>query len=180
MNTFKSILGVIILSFVLGSCALKEPFTNRMIEDYSLTETALKNIQFYTSEYIVLEASNSTGNQYVSDGVIVDSKNSKNYRIIIQPQTKCVMEKRDTDGNIFIRFEQGKDKILKFAVRKNETSGRYYLVLDGIEGSKGKVSYENKTYYVNSSSGNAFLLVSIRKMNKSYGKNKYVKGIKVK
>lgn len=177
---FKVILVGIVISFLTAGCAVRVPFTNEVIEKYDLTETSLKQIQFYTSEYIVLEAKNSTGNQYVVDGKIVDSQNNKNYRVIIQPQTKCVMEKRDDNGEIYIRFEQGKDKFLKFAVRKNDNLGRYYLVADYTDKNKGKVSYENKTYYINSSSGNAYLTVSVRKLNKTYGKNKYVKGMKVR
>jgi hypothetical protein len=180
MNMFKVILGGIIISFLTVGCAVKVPFTNAVVEKYDLTEMALRQVQFYTSEYIVLESKNSTGNQYVSDGKIVDSQNNKNYRVIIQPQTKCILEKRGDNGEIYIRFEQGKDKFLKFVVRKNDPAGKYYLEADYSDKSQGKVTYENKTYYINSSSGNAYLMVSVRKLNKTYGKNKYVKGMKVK
>ena|SRR5690554_4445573 len=182
MKSFKLFLGTFVVVTMLSSCAVKVPFTQKVIVEYDLTDVRLKNVQFYTSEYIILEASNTSGNQYIVDGKIVDSRNNKNYRIVIQPQTKCVFEKMDENGDIYIRFEQGKFNYLRFALRKNDNYGRYYPVVDfsDSKNNKGRVVYENKDYYITSASSNAYLMVSIKKMNKTYGSSKYVKGMKVK
>lgn len=164
---------------LLGSCATRVPFTKDVIEKYELTDVKLKQVQFYTSDYIILEANNTSGDQYVLDGKIIESRNTKNYNVIIQPQTKCVLEKQEANGDVFIRFEQGKNKFLQFAIRPSDVSGRYYLVSKPMN-NKRQVNYENKEYYINSSSANAYLMVSVQKLNKTYGKNKFVKGIKVK
>lgn len=180
MNAFKLVLSLFLMSFLLNSCAVKQAFTKDIIDRYDLTDKTMKQVQFYTSQYIVLESSSVSEAQHVDGGRLVVSQNNKNFRIIIQPNTKCVFEKSDADGNIYIRFEQGNNNFLKFMVRKNDRTGKYYLAADYSDGQKGKVSYNGKTYYINSASGNAFLMVSIKKLNQSYGKNKYVKGMKVR
>lgn len=180
MKRLNSIVFVVFAMSLISSCATRVPFTKEIVERYDLSDAALKQVQFYTSDYIVLEASSSTGNQYVVDGKIVDSQNSKKYNIIIQPQTKCILEKKEANGDVYIRFEQGKNKILHFAVRVNDHSGRYYLVSQASDNAKRKVDYEGKEYFINSSSANSYLMVSVQKLNKSYGENKFVKGIKVK
>lgn len=180
MGMFKLVFGLLTVTVLTTACATKVPFTKAVIEKYDLTDITMKQVQFFTSQYIVLEANNSSEAQRVEDGKIVVSQNNKNYRIVIQPQTKCVFEKNDENGNVYIRFEQGKNNFLKFAVRKNDSNGRYYLVADYSGGTKGKVAYNDKAYYINSESGNAFLMVSIKKLNKSYGRTKVVKGMKVK
>jgi hypothetical protein len=180
MKRFNFILLTCSALFAVTSCATRVPFTKEIIEKYELSEVKLKQVQFYTSDYIVLEANNSTGDQYVVDGKIIDSQNNKKYNIIIQPQTKCILEKMEKNGDVYIRFEQGKNKFLHFAVRTNDNSGRYYLVSKAANNTRRQVDYEDKEYFINSSSANAFLMVSIQKLNKTYGENKFVKGMKVK
>lgn len=181
MKRFRIVLTIGVLITLLSSCAMKQPFTNQIIEKYDLSEKSFRQVQFYTSGFIVLEADNVSSAQSIEGGKIVVSENNKSHKIVIQPQTKCVFEKMGENGEIYVRFEQGTYKFLKFQVRRNDASGRYYLSanFDNSKNQMGKVVYNNLPYYVTSSSANSFLLISIKKLNKTYGKTEVVKGMKV-
>lgn len=178
MNYLRFSLLFGIITILLSSCSVKEAFTKNMVDEYDLTERSMKQLQFYTSDYIILKSNRSVSSQHIDDGKIISSKNNKNYQIIFEPRTKCVLESFDGE-NLFIRFEQGKDKFLKFAVRRNDLSGKYYLVADFSNGQKGEVQYEGKSYYIDSRSANSFLMVAVKKLDKTYGGTKVVKGMKV-
>lgn len=179
MKRFNIILPFALVLFVVSSCALKVGFTKNLIDEYDLTERSLKQIQFYTSDYIILKSNRSTSSQNIEGGKIVSSQNNKNYQVIFEPRTKCVLEALNSDGSMVLKFEQGNNKTLKFNVRRNDANGRYYLVADFSDGQKGSLKYEGKEYYIDSGSANAYLLVAIKKLERSYGGSKVVKGMKV-
>ena len=169
------------LAFTVFSCSQRVAYTSSLYDEYDLTPQTVKKLQFYTSSQIILQRSTQQGNQQISaDGKLVVNERKKEDRIIINPSTKCVFEKDGEKGEVFIRFEVGAGKTLKFAARQNQTTGKYYLVADWKAGKGGEVEYGNEIYYANTSSGNSFLMVSIQKLKRTQRKDRVVKGIKVK
>lgn len=162
------------------SCSQRVPLTEEIKKEYELDADNMKKVQFYTSSQIILQRSVKNGSQEISqDGKLVVNENKQENRLIINPSTKCIFEKFGDKGEVFIRFEVGPGKTLKFAVRQNQTTGKYYLVADWKPEKGGEVQYGNETYYANSASGNAFLMVSVKKLKKTKRKDRIVKGIKV-
>ena len=45
---------MVLAALLLGSCAAKRPFTDKVRAEYKMTDEVLKKIQFYTSEDIIL------------------------------------------------------------------------------------------------------------------------------
>jgi len=179
MKKIKIFAVLLLMPILFSGCAMKEAFTNSIVTNYSLTDASLKQVQFYTSQTIVLESSNSSSSVYVDQGKLISNKNSKNYNVVIEPQTKCIFEKKAEDGAIYVRFEEGKYKYLKFKTRPNDPSGRYYLAIDRYEGNRGVVTYDNHIYYVSSYGANSYLLVSVRRIQQSFGRTRTVRGMKV-
>jgi hypothetical protein len=139
----------------------------------------MKIVQFYTSQTIILQRSKTSGSQGASDGKLVTSKNSEQDRIIIPSNTKCVFDSYGSNGEVFIRFEVGVGKTLKFAVRPGQSSGKYYLVANWKPDLGGEITYGNETYYATQESGSAYLMVVLKKLNKTKRKDRVVKGMKV-
>ena len=163
------------------SCSQRIAYTKSLYDEYDLTAQTIKKIQFYTSSQIILQRSSQQGNQQISsDGKLVVNERKKEDRIIINPSTRCVFEKDGANGEVFIRFEVGDGKTLKFAARQNQADGKYYLVAAWKAGKGGEVEYGNQTYYANTASGNSFLMVSIQKLKRTQRKDRVVKGVKVK
>ena len=168
------------VALIVMSCSQRVAYTSSLYDEYDLTAQTVKKLQFYTSSQIILQRSSQQGNQQISaDGKLVVNERKKEDRIIINPSTKCVFEKDGEKGEVYIRFEVGQGKTLKFAARQNQTNGKYYLVADWKSGKGGEVEYGNQVYYANTASGNSFLMVSIQKLKRTQRKDRVVKGIKV-
>lgn len=173
-------LSILVVGFLLFSCGTKVPLNNQLKEDYNLNETNMKKVQFYTSQIIYLERSKSTGSQGTSaDGTLVTSKSSEQDRIIIPASTKCIFESFGPNGEVILRFETGVGKTLKFGVRATQTNGKYYLFADWQTDKGGELKYGNETYYATTESGSAYLMVVLKKLNKTRRKDRVVKGMKV-
>ncbi len=172
-------IALITLGLILFSCGVKVPVTNQLKEEYDLNEKNMKMVQFYTSQTIILQRSKTSGSQGAEDGKLVTSKNSEQDRIIIPSNVKCVFDSYGPNGEAYIRFEVGVGKTLKFAVRPTQTTGKYYLVADWKQDKGGELMYGGDTYYATAESGSAYLMVVLKKLNKTKRKDRVVKGMKV-
>ena len=173
-------IAILSLGLLLFSCGIKVPLTDQLKTEYDLTDKNMKKVQFYVSQTIILERSKTTGTQGTSDdGTLVANKSSEQDRVIIPSNTKGIFESYGPNGEAFIRFEVGVGNVLKFAIRPNQTTGKYYLVADWKQDKGGEISYGNQTYYATSASGNAYLMVVLKKLNKTRRKDRIVKGMKV-
>lgn len=175
----KSVL--ILLSVIfLASCATKIPYTEKVKEDFDLTDSKLRQVQFYTSRTIILERDEqkqttaTTGQR----GDLQVSSTSSSERIVIPANRPCVFEKTEENGAIAIRFETGAGRVLRFKTRPNVASDRFYLEADW-KGGKGELDYGGAIYYAISGSSSAYLLVKLKKWQRNKRKDRVVKGMKV-
>jgi hypothetical protein len=179
-KTMKILIAFTALLIVASGCATKIPLTNTIKQEYNLNETNIKKVQFFVSSQIILERSSKEGNSgTTSDGTLVSSENQIKDRIIIMPRTKCIFEKYGDNNSVLIRFEVGDGKFITFATRPNMDAGKLYLQADWIQGNGGKITYGNQEYFLTPESGNAFLLVKVKKSNRTKRKDRVVKGMKV-
>ncbi|MFN5415680.1 MAG: hypothetical protein ACK5B9_01400 [Flavobacteriia bacterium] len=169
------------LLLFVASCGMKVPYTDKVKEQYNLSEENLKKVQFFTSATIILQRKNSMENQGTTDnGTLVSNESSVENRLIIPVNTKCIYESIEANGDINVRFELGQNKYLRFAIRKGQTNGRYYLLANSWDANKGgEINYGNLTYYATTDSGSAYLQVVIKKLKKIKRKDRVVKGLKV-
>lgn len=167
-----------ISALILVSCATKVPYTDKIRDEFELDEKRIKKVQFFTSSEIIMYRASSSGSKGTQEGgVLVESSHSKEDRIIIPPRTKCVVEKMGENGELSIRFESGANRYLVFKTRSNGNS-RYYL--DAIwKDGKGEINYANELYMATGVSGNAYLLVQIKKLQKTQRQDRIVKGVKI-
>lgn len=163
------------------SCGVKTPFTSQMIEDYNLySEKQLAKVQFYTSQTITLNrVKKVAGGNHASNGVLVENSSSHQDRITIQAQTPGIVEKAGEDGQIFIRFEQGKGRFLSFKVRPNAQNGRFYLDAQYSMNNGGELTYGEDRYTVNSAAGQTYLMVIVKKIQNSSSRDRVVRGMKI-
>ena len=78
-----------------------------------------------------------------------------------------------------MRFEIGVGRTISFAVRQEGATAKYYLVADWDMNRGGEITYGNELYTVQSSAGNAYLMVLLKKLQKTKRKDRVVKGMKV-
>lgn len=169
------------LLILFASCGVKVPYTNDIRDEFGLdSEKEVKKVQFYTSGTVILEKSKSSGNQGTSEsGALVTNSSKEEDRIIIPINTKCIFEGFGPNGELIIRFETGVAKTLTFAARPGQQTSKYYLVADWSSQKGGELKYGNETYVTASSSGNAHLMVVLKKLQRTKRKDRIVKGMKV-
>jgi hypothetical protein len=174
----------LLLAFVsvllLGSCGIKIPLTKAIKEEYNLDESSIKNVQFYVSSEIILEQVSKKGSSgTTTDGTLVSSSSNEKNRIIILPRTKCVFEEYGPNKEILIRFESGNGKTITFATRPNMDNGKFYLQANWEQNKGGKLDYGSEVFYATPTSGNAYLMVKVKKSQRTKRKDRVVKGMKV-
>lgn len=168
------------LAFTCFSCAVKVPLTSQIKEEYGLDADNMKKVQFFVSSEIIMEKSSTKGSSgTTSDGTLVSQNSKEQSRIIIMPRTKCVFEKYGPNNEVFIRFEPGNGKIIRFSTRPNMEKGKFYLDAQWEAGKGGKLEYDNAEYYATPGSGDAYLMVKVKKSQRTKRKDRIVKGMKV-
>lgn len=174
-------LGIVIVALILVSCGKKVAFTNQLKEEFGLeNEKTIKKVQFFTSQTIILQRSKESGSiGTAEDGALVTNKNKEEDRITIQAQTPCIFEEFGENGEVIIRFEVGVGKTLAFALRQQTDTGKYYLAAKWDMNKGGELSYGNQLYTVQSSAGNAYLMVKLKNLQKTKRKDRVVKGMRV-
>ncbi len=170
-----------VLILLLMSCGTKVPFNNDIRERFDLTtDKDLRKVQFFTSQTIILEKSKSSGNQGTTDaGALVTNSSKEENRVIIPIFTKCVFDGFGPNGELMLRFELGTGKTISFSVKSKEPTAKYYLNAEWTVNQGGKLQYGNEQFSTMSSSGNAYLLVVTRRLQKTKRKDRVVKGMKV-
>lgn len=173
-------LGLIIVFVVVTSCATKVPYTQQIREDFSLDETSLKQVQFYTSRAIILERQGERETTATTGqaGDLVVNETSSSERIVIPANRPCIFEGMEKDGSILIRFELGEGRYLRFNQRREGAQERFHLVAEWRDG-RGELDYDNAVYFAVSGSSAAYLLVKLKKWQKNKRKDRVVKGMKV-
>jgi hypothetical protein len=148
----------------LGACATPyAPFTEPMLSEFKLDSKNIKNVQFYLSDEILLfkiEGEQSMGKE---DGAFVKSDGGISEKVSIKRSTPCIVERIDKEGFFYVRFEEGKDKVLKFQKADNK---RYYLYTEIVD-NRHQVSYGGELYYVNSPSLISFIAVKVKDTKKA-------------
>jgi len=164
----------VIVVIILSSCADKVAFTSDLKAEYNLGEKAMKKIQFYTSEEIVLVQSG--GNSYLKthEGKVILNTTSNTNKIVIKQYTPCTVE-RVTDSindKLVLSFEVGENKTLLFGVNQ---SGTYSLLAKKWEQGEGILEYDGG-YYSAINGGSTVLLVELKKLNQSKSRERTLSG----
>ena len=181
----KKLLFLFATTTLLLSCGVKVPYTTQIRDEFSLdTEEKMRQVQFFTSHTIILDqVKKSDAQNTTQNGALVSSSNSEKETIIIPAGTKCVFESYGSKGEIKVRFENGDNKVLPFAVKsENSISKRYFFDADWNTPGGPKINYGGEIFKIDLIRGNArvaHLLVVRKKLQKTKRKERIVKGLKI-
>lgn len=81
-------------------------FTEELRRQYSLQEEEIKNLQFYTSQEIILHRKISPGTNHVNDGNIISKDDTRVYEVIIPSAQRGRPIEFDSNG-LMLRFDSG-------------------------------------------------------------------------
>lgn len=149
---------LVILFISLAACVTYAPFTEPMLQSYKLDNKNIRTVQFYISDEILmfkLQEEQSKGKQGTT---FVRTDGGVSEKIRIKRLTPCIVETIDKEGNFYVRFEAGKDKVLKF---RRADNNRFYLLTEQAN-NRYQVEYGGDLYYVNTPSLVSFLSVRMQ------------------
>lgn len=179
----KKLLYLISLAIIVSSCGMKVPYTSNLREEFNLdTDEKMGKVQFFTSATIILNQELKADNQVTTqNGMLVSSSNSQKESIIIPASTRCLFDHFGPKGEVFVRFETGDGRVLRF-FSKSDASKRFYFDVDWSQQGGPKLQYGDYTYKVDLMRGNprsAVLMVARKKLEKSKRKERVARGLKV-
>ncbi len=164
----------------LGACSPSlSPFSQRLIDQNDWSEEDLKQIQFYLSNDIVLKRDYTRGSSEIIAGEIKMVNGRQIEQVTIPKGTPGILLFQPKSDRMAISFEEGKDsRYLMFG--PNPKRGKNYVLLAADwQNRRGKVKYDGRTYYTNSESALATLLVDLKKSGKTSVKSRAAKGRKI-
>ena len=167
------------LVFTLTSCHSYQMLTQDMVEQYNWSENELKQIQFYSSEDIVLRQV-QRGNRTSIDGGEVNVQTGKDIReIVIKKGTQGVMLFQPSKNQIAVSFDAEDDSKFLIFGPNPKADGRYLLLASEWDKRKGKVTYGSTKYFVNANRLLSGLMVDIKRKDITKFNSKQAKGRKI-
>lgn len=184
---------LIVMSLLFISCA-KEPvvvepivvektehsdFIVKMISEYSLGQSDLQKIQFYTSHDIVLHKQTSKDTVSVYQGTLHLEKASESDEIVINAGTPCLFLKGN-DNVITVEFDN--NITLNFAspcANSCAKTEKYYLAADSWVDDIGTLSVHGEVYKALGVSGKSYLMIDKKSLENNQRNRIVLKGKKV-
>lgn len=170
---------VVVILF-LASCSPKlSPFSQNLVRQNGWTEDELQKIQYYLSDDIVLKRDFTRGSSEIVSGEIKMVNGRQVEEVRIPEGTPGIVLFQPKKDRIAVSFESGKDSRYLMFGPNPKRRGQYVLLASDWENRRGKVKYDGKTYYTNSQSALATLLVDLKKTGKTSVKRRSAKGRKI-
>lgn len=181
MKSLNSLFAFALVVMTLSSCAPKlVPFTQTIREEYKLDAAALKTLQFYISHEIVLNRAESVDSKQGNvDGVLTLETGRSVEQVVFEVGTKCLVKSSPSDSKLRIYFEPDDPEGLMFGMANRTVNERYSLMSPDWEGARGKIKYKGNTYYTSKRSGDTYLQIRMKKLNKLEKSRRVVKGMKI-
>ncbi|MDX2001289.1 MAG: hypothetical protein SFW35_02595 [Chitinophagales bacterium] len=138
----------------------------------------LKKIQFYLSDDIVLQRKLEESSTEIVSGKVKIVNGEKVEEVLIRRGTPGVLVFNPVDNRMGISFEKGDETYLMF-VPNPDKDGRYYLAAADWKNKVGKINYDGKVWYTTPESGNAHLMIDMKKLNQVQRDQRVATGRKV-
>lgn len=179
MKMFRYPFVFAIAALILSSCSPSlSPFTQRLYNENSWTESELKQIQFYLSEDIVLRRGLKGMSSEITSGEIKIKDGRKVEEIVLRRGTPGVILFVPKDNRFAVSFEEGDKKFLMFGPNP-KVNDRYVLLASEWKNQRGKVSYGGERYWVDASRGLSSLMVDVSRARNVSVRSRTAKGRRV-
>jgi len=184
MKNFNKL--IFILSIALASCAgPKSYFTIGIRSKIENKSIPLSQLQFYVDRDVELRRELSTGDAKVNSGKI-KFENGKYIHIILLKKFTPGVCTQTYPNSLDVSFELGDGKNLTFGV-PNQASSDYIYQIFALEwiknnrslGEMGRITYDNKTYYIQPNGTSAKLMIKKSVVDKLEISKRVMKGRKV-
>lgn len=153
---------IIILLLLILSCSTNVPFTKSVIKDYKLSSEDIEHLQFYLSDYLILEREIEDIDKTLTKSHSLKKVKDKFIdQIIIKKGTPCIVTKISND-TLYVAFEPNENLIFCSTLKNNnlfslqlnkKLNSKRHFNIQGEDGTievalNGEVLYQNNIYQV--------------------------------
>lgn len=174
----RKLLWLAAILLTISSCKNLVPYTDALRKNNNWSDKQVMEIQFYTSNEIVLYRELTQGSTEIVSGKIKKVNGRDIEEIVIRPRTPGVVVSIPSEKKMYVSFEIGDDHYLTFGVNP-ERQNKYVLLASEWKNREGKVTYSGKTFSASAQSAETFLMVDLRKILKENVNARVAKGRKV-
>jgi hypothetical protein len=125
------------------------------------------------------KAERADGIQGNIDGVLTIETGIEEEQIAFEIREKGLVKSVPSDTKLRVVFEVDDAEGLMFGIANRAVNERYSLMSPEWEGSRGKITYKGETYYTSKRSGDAHLMIRMKKIHKLQKTRRDVKGMKI-
>jgi hypothetical protein len=183
---------IVMTVLLISSCANNVPFTKSLIKDYKLSNADIEFLQFYLSDYLILEREIEDIDKELTNSHSLKKVEDKFVdHIVFKKGTPCIVTKATKD-TFYVAFEPNENLIFCSSLTSNNTfSLQFNTQLDSRKSFKfadkrlsmqvalkGEVIYQNEIYQVFLESGTPYLMVNEKSIKDLEKKKRTVKGMK--
>lgn len=178
----KSALFIALLALIsLASCSPRlSPFTRNVYEKANLSDEALKKVQFYLSDDLILTRDiEETGEAQVLGGKIKLENGRKVEIVRFDRGTPGVFLFRPEDDHFAIAFESGDDTRYLVFGPNPKMEGRYVLLASEWKNRRGTVTYSGQKFRTNEDAFHLNLIVNLKRIRTDEVEARRAKGRKI-
>ena len=161
---------------LLWSCSQTIPFTGQVQQKYKLSENDLKGLQFFTSSEIVLYKASGDAEARTAGGSLIVESDRQVDRIVIPRGTPGTVVQVYPD-KLAVSFDTDAGKNLLFGSKYID--GNYRLMAQTWDKKHGELVYGRERYIAAPGSGEAFLLIKLKKMQHTKVKSEVAGGRRI-
>ena len=166
-------------AILFTSCAPRIPFTQKIREQYRLTDEEIKSIQFYASHDIVLQRGESSGkSKETTEGTLTVTNSKSVDQVLIKAGTPGIVEQVVDQNKVMVSFEDGGNKTIIFG-DPFDNKGSYKLLAANWKNNRGSLTYNGKEYVTSASASNTYITFKMKKLNKFMKDEHVAKGRKL-
>lgn len=179
MIAFQSKFKILIyatFAILLASCSQTIPFTGKVQQKYKLSENDLKGLQFYLSSEVVLYKASNDADVSTAGGSLVVSSDRQVDRIVIPKGTPGTVIQVYPD-KLAISFDSDANRNLLFGSKYID--GNYKLMAKVWDKKHGELVYGSQNYIAAPGSGEAFLLIKLKKLENTKVKSEVAGGRRI-
>ncbi len=154
-------------------------FTDTLRMRLESNGVTMKQIQFYTSEEIVLRRELESENIQVVYGKIKEEDGKSVDEIIIKEETPG-MCRQITPNALWVSFEAGENNSISFIQHEIDGTVYYHVTAKNWQDGLGEIDYNDRVYFMLNQGNGCKLKVSKAKMNRLNKKSRVASGLRVR
>jgi len=172
----KNLLILTVAILALSSCSKNlVPYSQNIQDKYNISDAQMKQVQFYTSNDILIFRNISDADTEVISGKIKIQNGREVEEVVIPKGTPGVIVWDDKEKRYGVSFDAQDSQFLTFGPNPKKAN-RYYLMASEWNQKIGTIKFNGQEYKTTPRSADVYLMVDLKKIDRVDVDRKVLKG----